>query len=197
MSKVLVPCCIKFYLPSCKKWSRDVWMVLYQVHHYCFYACFWTSLAWNKDTALLYSVQYCTVHESTPTLEDAHTWQCMQTHELTNVIGYANTCSHLWKFAAWKVILGDLLYILSDVSFATLRFIAISTWIKFLVSSPQSQSVCLFSSEMYFLQVAHQWIVLNHFNQTVSFVWSIYSIHIKVIIDMYYWFPFYCFLVVL
>ena len=43
-----------------KKWSRDVCVVPYQVHHCCFYACFLTSLAWNKDIVLctvLYSTQ--------------------------------------------------------------------------------------------------------------------------------------------
>ena len=28
-----------------KKRSSDVWVVLYQLHHHCFYACFWTSWA--------------------------------------------------------------------------------------------------------------------------------------------------------
>ena len=130
-------------------------------------------------------------------IKDAHTWKCMPTHELTNVIGYANTWLHLWKLAAWKVILEDLLYIFSDMSFATLRFLVISTCIKFLVSSPHSQSVCVFSFYVYFLQVTHQWVLLNHFNQPMPFAWSIHSIHIKVIMDMLYWFPFNCFLVVL
>ena len=39
MAQVLVPCWIQFYLPS----------------------CFQTTWACNKDTVLLYSLQYCTV----------------------------------------------------------------------------------------------------------------------------------------
>ena len=39
---------------------------------------FQTSWAWNKDTVLLYSLQYCTVKytKAQPLVEDAHTWQC-------------------------------------------------------------------------------------------------------------------------
>ena len=28
----------------------------YQLHHCCFYTCFWTAWTWNKDTVLLYSL---------------------------------------------------------------------------------------------------------------------------------------------
>ena len=46
----------------------------YQLHHCCFYTCFWTSGAWNKDTVLLDSILYCTVKhtEAQPLAEDAH-----------------------------------------------------------------------------------------------------------------------------
>ena len=50
----------------------------YQLHHRCFHACFWTSWIWNKDTALLYSTQCCTVKytRAQPLVVDACKWQC-------------------------------------------------------------------------------------------------------------------------
>ena len=61
-----------------KKGSSDIWIVLYQLHHHCFYACFQTSWAWNKGAVLLYSTQYCTIkHTKAQSLgEDAHVRQC-------------------------------------------------------------------------------------------------------------------------
>ena len=50
-----------------------------QLHHHCFYACFWTFWTWNKDAVLLYSVWYSTVKytEAQPLVEDTGKWQCM------------------------------------------------------------------------------------------------------------------------
>ena len=44
----------------------------------CFYTCFQTSWAWNKDTVLPYSIQYCTVQytKAQPLVGGARTWQC-------------------------------------------------------------------------------------------------------------------------
>ena len=67
----------------------------YQLHHHCFYACFRTSWTLYEDTVL------CKAHKSTTTLEDACIWQCMP-DTWTYMTGYANICSHFWKFATWR-----------------------------------------------------------------------------------------------
>ena len=83
MAWVLVPCCVPFYLPF----------------------CFWTCWAWNKDTVLLYFIQYYTAKytKAWPLVENACTWLC-QTRELTYMIGHVNACIHLWKFATCRLI---------------------------------------------------------------------------------------------
>ena len=125
MAQVLVPCWIQFYLPSWKKRSSDVWVVLYQLHHHCFYAYFQTSWAWNKDTVLLYSIWYCTVKytKAQPLVEDSCTWQCTPdtwtnlrdwTCELTftslkvhnlKVRMEGTYCTGNWSFHFWSYIL--------------------------------------------------------------------------------------------
>ena len=82
----------------------------YQLHHCCFYACFWTSWAWNKDTVLLYSIQYCTVKytKAQPSLEDAYAWQCAWTNS------HDRTCEHTFSLLESSQLEGlyvaDLLY---------------------------------------------------------------------------------------
>ena len=73
----------------------------YQLHHHCF----WTFWAWNKDTVLLYSIQYRIVKytKAQPLVEDARTWQYTP-DTWTNVIRHSNTRSHLWKFATWRFV---------------------------------------------------------------------------------------------
>ena len=65
-----------------------------------------TAWAWNKDTVLLYSIQYCTVKytKAQPLVEVAHMWNVGQTHELTCVIGHVNARSYLWEFATWRFL---------------------------------------------------------------------------------------------
>ena len=45
-------------------------------HHLCFYACFWTSWAWNKDTVLLYTVLYSKYAKALALVEDTHMLKC-------------------------------------------------------------------------------------------------------------------------
>ena len=51
---------------------KSVW----QLHHHCFYVCFWSSWAWNNDTELLYSIQCCIVkyRKAQLLVEDACMW---------------------------------------------------------------------------------------------------------------------------
>ena len=95
----LVPSWIQFCL-LLKKRVSDVSLVLYQLHHHCFYTCFRTSWAWSKDTvtvcALYSTVQYTEV-------QGCRHVTVQQTCELTYVIGHANALSHLWKFVTWRV----------------------------------------------------------------------------------------------
>ena len=78
----------------------------YQQHHCWFYTCFWAYWAWNKDSALLCSIQYCTVKytEAQPLVDDTNMWQCIQTRELTYVTRHANIHSHLSKFKTWRFV---------------------------------------------------------------------------------------------
>ena len=78
----------------------------YQQHHCCFYTSFWTSWAWNKDSVLLYSRQYCAVKytKAQPLLDDTRMWQCMWTRELNYVTRHVNIHSHLWKFKTWRFV---------------------------------------------------------------------------------------------
>ena len=72
-------------------------------------ACFWTSWAWNQDTALLCSIQGCAVNTQTqPLVEHTPTGQCTQTRELTCVIGHVHTCLHLWNFTTWRFVCREL-----------------------------------------------------------------------------------------
>ena len=51
--------------------------ILVLLNNISFHVCFWTSWPWNKDTVLLYSIQYSKIHKTQPLVEDAHMWQCM------------------------------------------------------------------------------------------------------------------------
>lgn len=69
-----------------------------------FYVWFWTSSAWNKDTALQDSgaLLYRKVHRST-----AAGGGCTHvTPELTHVIGHATARTHIWKLATWSFEVG-------------------------------------------------------------------------------------------
>lgn len=73
------------------------------------YACFWTSWLWNKDTALLCSIRYCTVHRSSTTCRGCtHVTNVCQTGELTYNVGHAEACPHLWKFMLGRFICREL-----------------------------------------------------------------------------------------
>ena len=50
--------------------------ILVLLNNISFHACFWTSWPWNKDTVLLYSIQYSKIHKTQPLVEDTHMWQC-------------------------------------------------------------------------------------------------------------------------
>ena len=81
--------------------SNKVSLAQLAIYH-CFIPCFWTSWAWNKDTALLYSIQHCKVPRSTATSR-AFDSVC-QMHEwlIPYMIGLANPPSHLWNFSTWS-----------------------------------------------------------------------------------------------
>ena len=81
--------------------SNKVSLAQLAIYH-CFIPCFWTSWAWNKDTALLYSIQHCKVPRSIATSR-AFDSVC-QMHEwlIPYMIGLANPPSHLWNFSTWS-----------------------------------------------------------------------------------------------
>ena len=72
--------------------------------YHCFIRCFWTSWAWNKDTALLHSIQHCRVPRSTVTSR-AFDSVC-QMHEwlIPYMTGLANPPSHLWNLSTWSFV---------------------------------------------------------------------------------------------
>ena len=62
-----------------KKWSGDIWVVLYQINHLWCSTYFWTSWARSEESVLRYSMQHCTVTctKAQPLVENACVWQCM------------------------------------------------------------------------------------------------------------------------
>ena len=74
-----------------KNWSSDVWVVALslsscqcQLYHCCFYACFWTSWAWNKT--LYFGTVYITVHKSTTTCRGCIMYVTMYTRNMNQLM---------------------------------------------------------------------------------------------------------------
>ena len=60
-------------------WATDAAerLSMHQLHHCCFYTCFQTYWAWNKDTVILYVHSIIEDTEAQPLVQDAHMWLCM------------------------------------------------------------------------------------------------------------------------
>ena len=91
------------HIPKCNKVSLGT-QIIQSAIYCCFYTCFQTSWAWNKD--LLYTALYSNVHKSTTPCRGCvhvtvhHTW--------THVIGRGKAHSHLSKLATWRLSCREL-----------------------------------------------------------------------------------------
>ena len=91
------------HIPKCNKVSLGT-QIIQSAIYCCFYTCFQTSWAWNKD--LLYTALYSNVHKSTTPCRGCvhvtvhHTW--------THVIGHGKAHSHLSKLATWRLACREL-----------------------------------------------------------------------------------------
>ena len=89
------------HIPKCNKVSLGT-QIIQSAIYCCFYTCFQTSWAWNKD--LLYTALYSNVHKSTtPCRGCTH-----MTVDARHVNWTCRRCSHLWKFATWRFVCRQL-----------------------------------------------------------------------------------------
>ena len=93
------------HIRKCNKVSLGTQIIQWAIHH-CFYTCFQTCWAWNKD---LYSVQHSTVMytKAQAPVEDACMWLYTR-HMWTHVTGRGQAHSHLSQLATWRLVCREL-----------------------------------------------------------------------------------------